>query len=143
MRHLVLLSLCLLLAVSCAEPLSREQFVGGKGPYVFTVDMSDTTAAYDFDFYTRVDSREVPAFVELLIRWTSPTDSVLRETVFLPMEGRRIWFSTQVYQAYRADVRPATPGLWTLTVSAPSQPSGFRGMGLVTRKQKNLWATEN
>ena len=47
--------LFLLLAIACQEPLSTEQFIPGGGPYVFTVDMSDSTAAYDFDLYTRLD----------------------------------------------------------------------------------------
>ena len=128
--------LTLLLAISCAEPLSTKRFVGGDGPYVFPVDMTDSTAAYDLDFFTRLDGREDPPFVELLVRWTSPSDSLFRETVYLPMDGPRRAFSRQIVQPYRADVRPAEPGVWTLSVSAPSKPAGFRGLGLVVRKVK-------
>ena len=40
----------------CKEPKSVEKFVKGEGPYTFFVDMSDSTASYDFDSYTRVDA---------------------------------------------------------------------------------------
>jgi hypothetical protein len=36
--------------------MSVERFVGGEGPYTFFVEMGDSTASYDFDFYTRVDA---------------------------------------------------------------------------------------
>ena len=35
----------LAVAVSCREPLERDCFIKGSGPYVFTVEMGDTTAA--------------------------------------------------------------------------------------------------
>ena len=128
--------LTLLLAASCTEPLSKERFVRGAGPYVFPVDMTDSTAAYDLDFYTRLDGMEAPPFVELLVRWRSPSDSLFRETVYLSVDAPRRAFSRQIYAPYRADVRPLEPGVWTLTVTVPSRPEGFRGLGLVVRKVK-------
>ena len=128
MRKLVPFVLLFLLAWSCKEPRSVEQSVKGEGPFVFSVDMSDSTALYDFDFYARVDAPEIPAEVQLLLRWTSPSDSVYRETVYLPL-------SDAVYSPYRTGVSPYEPGVWTLTASLLPLPEGFRGLGLVVRKQ--------
>lgn len=129
--------LLLVTLAACREPLSTERFIRGEGPFVFPVDMSDTTAAYDFDLYTRVDAMDIPSSVPLRMSWTSPSDSLYTETVYLPLQGRHGVFSMDVYQAYRADMRPVEAGEWTLTVSALSQlPEGFRGLGLVVRKNK-------
>ena len=78
----------------------------------------------------------------------------------LPLTGtRQSFFSRQVYEPYRADVRPAEPGLWTLSLRQEdrSQVVPFRGLGLVVRKtpcqprpfraecisMRILWDTEN
>ena len=138
------LVLLLVLAAACREPLSTEYFVSGAGPYVFTVDMSDTTAAYDFDLYTRLDGspKELLPIESTLIRaeWRSPSDSVLVEKVYLPLTGERSsYFSRDVYVPYRANVRPAQPGQWTLTVRAEdrSQVLPLRGLGLVVKKHRD------
>ena len=135
MRKYLFILLCLL-ATACHEPGSQERFIKGTGPFVFQVNMSDTTAVYDMDIYTREDSKEILPMMELWMRWTSPSDSSFRETVFLPL-------STEVYTHYRADVTPFEPGVWTLTVTAPSARliHGLRGLGLVVKKR--VWDTEN
>jgi len=156
-----------ILAVACQEPLSTEQFIPGGGPYVFTVDLSDTTAAYDFDLYTRLDGDPedlIPVKGTLLrAEWRSPSDSVFVEKIYLPLTGtRQSFFSRQVYEPYRADVRPVQPGQWTLTFRQEdrSQVVPFRGLGLVVRRnpsvisseahpvissevEKSIWDTEN
>ena len=77
--------------------MSVEKFVKGEGPYTFFVDMSDSTASYDFDLYTRVDapvdSLRKLAALPLQVTWTSPTFHVFREEVYLPMEGKMSLFS--------------------------------------------------
>ena len=144
MKQGVLFILLAFLAVACREPLSTEQFVSGGGPYVFTVDLSDTTAAYDFDLYTRLDGDPedlIPLKGTLLrAEWRSPSDSLFVEKVYLPLTGsRRSVFSRQVYEPYRADVRPAEPGQWTLTFRQEdrSQVVPFRGLGLVVKKNRD------
>ena len=138
-RVVIFLAICLLTA--CREPMSVERFVRGEGPYTFFVDMGDTTAAYDFDFYTRVDApldslRKMSA-LPLTVTWTSPSFHVFREEVYMPLEGRTTFFSRQVREPYRADVRPVEPGPWTLSVRVSNPPEGLRGLGLVvTRKRE-------
>lgn len=133
---------CLLLAclfTACREPASVEQFLPGEGPFTFPVSMADTAAFYDFDFYTRIDDRpdrlrslrETP----LSVVWSSPSGKLMRETVYLPLEGKMSFFSRQVRVPYRAGVQPSETGDWKLIITLPSPPEGLRGLGLVvTRK---------
>ncbi len=121
--------------------MSVERFVKGEGPYTFLVDMSDSTASYDFDLYTRVDApldtlRKMPA-LPLQVTWTSPSFHVFREDVFLPMEGRTSLFSRQVRAPYRVGVRPEEWGQWQVVVRVPDAPEGLCGMGLVVERKKN------
>ena len=108
-----------------------EKFVKGEGPYTFFVDMSDSTASYDFDLYTRVDapvdSLRKLAALPLQVTWTSPTFHVFREEVYLPMEGKMSLFSKQVRAPYRAGVRPEEWGPWQVVVR----------MGLVVAKNRD------
>ena len=123
----------LLLTFSCREPSSSERFIQGSGPYAFTVDMRDSSARYDLDIFTRIDAREWPSDLQIQATWTSPSQSVFRESVWLPL-------SAEVYAPYRADMQPSEAGVWTLVFTIPSPPEGFRGLGLVIKKK---WDTEN
>ena len=141
MKRSSLVILLALLVVACQEPFSTEKFIAGGGPYVFTVDLSDSTAAYDFDLYTRLDGdpedlHEVKGAL-LRAEWRSPSDSLFVEKIYLPLTGtRQSFFSRQVYEPYRADVRPVQPGVWTITFRQEdrSQVVPFRGLGLVVRR---------
>ncbi len=140
MRRLFTVISALLLVASCHEPSETEQFIRGIGPFTFAVDLSDSTATYAFDVYTRIDARDCPADLQLDMTWKTPSDSLFRETVFLPVNGPSSSFSHDAYAPYREGVVPAEWGMWELVITVPKQPEGFRGMGLVTRKS---WATEN
>ena len=120
--------------------MSVEKFVEGEGPYTFFVDMGDTTAVYDFDFYTRIDAPadslvKVTA-LPLQVTWTSPTFHVFREEVYMPLQGRTTAFSREVRVPYRTDVRPEEPGPWTVSVRVTDPPQGLRGMGLVVERRR-------
>ena len=139
MKKLFPLILLGLLAIACQEPLSTEQYVLGGGPYVFTVDMSDTTATYDFDLYTRLDGEPedlIPLQGTLLrAEWRSPSDSLQTEKIYLKGQYNT-YYSKQVYEPYRTGVRPAEAGIWTLSIRQEdrSQVVPLRGLGLVVRK---------
>ena len=127
-----------LLLTGCKEPMSVERFVKGEGPYTFFVEMEDSTASYDFDFYTRVDApldslRRMEA-LPLTVTWTSPSFHVFKEEVYLPMDGQTTFFSRQVRAPYRSGVRPEEWGQWVLAVRVADPPEGLRGMGLVVRR---------
>ena len=136
--------ICCLIAFAaltgCREPMSVEKFVKGEGPYTFFVDMSDSTSAYDFDLYTRVDApldslRKMQA-LPLTITWTSPSFHVFKEDVYLPMEGKTTLYSRQVLAPYRAGVRPEDWGQWVVNVRVTNPPEGLRGMGLVVARKR-------
>ena len=133
MKNLFPLTL-LLLALACSQPRSTESFIRGTGPYEFTVDMTDSTAAYGFDLFTRIDATEFPTQMRLDITWKDPRSSSFTETVHLPVERGSSFFSQESYTPYRADMVPAVPGLWTLTVAVPNPPEGLCGLGLVVRR---------
>ena len=133
--------LLIVLFTGCREPMSYERFVKGEGPYTFFVDMTDSTAAYDFDLYTRVDApldslRKLTA-LPLTVTWTSPSFHVFKEDVYLPMEGQGSFFSRQVRAPYRAGVRPEEWGQWVVAVRVNNPPEGLRGMGLVVERKKD------
>ena len=140
MRRASYILLFFLLLTGCKEPMSVERFVKGEGPFTFFVDMSDSTATYDFDFYTRVDapldSLRKLAALSLQVTWTSPSFHVFREDVYMPMEGRTSFFSREVRAPYRADVSPEEPGPWTLSVRVEDIPEGFCGLGLVVKRKR-------
>jgi hypothetical protein len=140
LRQVYVVILMLLLFTGCREPMSVEKFVKGEGPYTFFVEMKDSTATYDFDFYTRVDaprdSLAKVAALPLTVTWTSPTFHVFREEVLLPLDGEGTYFSRQVRSPYRAGVRPEEWGQWTLTVAVKEPLEGLRGMGLVVERKK-------
>lgn len=140
LRTIIFTFFFLTAVTGCREPMSVERFVGGEGPYTFFVEMEDTLATYDFDFYTRVDAprdslagrTELP----ITVTWTSPTFHVFREEVLLPLDGEGTYFSRQVRAPYRAGVRPEEWGQWTLTVAVKEPLEGLRGMGLVVERKK-------
>ena len=120
--------------------MSVEKFVKGEGPYSFFVDMTDSTATYDFDLYTRVDApldslRKLQA-LPLTVTWTSPSFHVFKEEVYLPMEGHLSLFSKEVRAPYRAGVQPEEWGQWIVNVRVENPPEGLRGMGLVVARKR-------
>ena len=138
-RLFIPLILCILLT-GCKEPMSTEKFLKGEGPWTFFVDMSDSTATYDFDLFTRVDApmdslRKMTA-LPLQVTWTSPSFHVFREDVYLPMQGQGRFFSRAVRAPYRAGVRPSEWGQWVVAVRVMDPPEGLRGMGLVVARKK-------
>ena len=142
MSHLVYAALILgFLFTACHEPMSVERFVKGEGPYTFFVDMTDSTASYDFDLYTRVDapmdSLRKMTSLPLTVTWTSPTFHVFKEDVYMPMEGQGSFFSRQIRAPYRAGVRPTEWGQWVIAVRVNNPPVGLRGMGLVVERKKD------
>ena len=139
-RTFIISLLSLVAVTGCREPMSVERFVKGEGPYTFFVDMADTTATFDFDLYTRVDtpmdSLRGKAALPLTVTWTSPSFHVFKEEVYMPLAGQSTFFSRQVRVSYRTGVRPEEPGQWTLTVRATDPPEGLCGMGLVVLRKK-------
>ena len=138
----------ILLVASCSQPATSEEFIPAPGPYVFTLDLSDSLASYDVAIFTRIDSRE-EAMAEtsqlpVTAVWTAPDHSMpenifgnqyftYTEKFYLPLEASRSsFFSRQVWHKYRKGLRPGIYGDWQLTLSIPDtvQIRGFRGLGV-------------
>jgi len=142
-KKLLSLTVLALLAIACAEPFTTEEFIPGGGPFVFTVDLSDSTATYDLYIYTRLDGLPEELLpvegAQMRAEWRSPSDSLFSQTFYLPLTGNRnSFFSRQVYEPFREGWQPAQPGIWTLTLRQEdrSQVIPLRGLGLsVTKNQ--------
>ncbi len=132
MRRLLCLIIAAGLLFSCAQPSSYEQFVRSdkSGEYSFTLDMSDTLAAYDLAFYTLIDrplfQRDTLVSFPLNVVWCSPSGRYFSETVYYPADSLRV--------RYRSGVVPSEGGEWTLQVSVTPEPAGFRGLGVICSK---------
>lgn len=134
--------------LSCARPDSVEQYVGieqreANGIYRYSIDLSDSLATYDITFYSRIDAgrqrmAETGDF-PLMVTWISPSGQRYRETVFFNVrdEARGSSFYTSQYRKpYRTGLVPVENGIWDLTVhvNAGNEVPGFRGLGVICRK---------
>lgn len=141
MKKILYLAAVLLLAAACVEPMSKETFQKGEGPYRFDVDMSDSTSVYDFTFYTRIDGGffgvDAPEEIKMTVLWKSPSDSLFGETVFMPLiDSSGTFYSSQITAPYRKGVAPLEWGKWEMEVVVPERVKGMRGLGLITGKTR-------
>lgn len=138
MKRTGIIAALFLLAVSCREPLSSEQFIMGDGPYEFEVAMKDTAAVYDFTFYTCMDKPEGIARasgIVLAARWLSPSGAEAVERIELPLtDGEDDFFTRQIRVPYRNGMAPVETGEWKLTITPDCVPEGWRGLGLIIEK---------
>ena len=132
MRRLLCLIIAAGLLCSCAQPSSYEHFIRSdkSGEYSFTLDMSDTLAAYDLSFFSVIDSpllhRDTLVSFPLNVVWRSPSGRYFSETVYYPADSVRV--------RYRSGVVPSEGGEWSLQVSITPEPVGFRGLGVICSK---------
>ena len=142
----LIIMICILSA--CSAPSSTESFVRSgdrtDGKYVFSADMSDSSAVYAMAFYTRIDcSRAEFAGLKDIradIVFVSPSGDRYGETVFFPKSAFRTSDSLtwNFSEKYREGIRPIECGLWRVEVNIPEDDDirGFRGLGLVLEKRK-------
>ena len=125
-RQIFAATALILLALSCSEPDSSEQFVFNKdGTYRFQVDMSHADCAYDLSFYSRVDAWHKAKEFPIDVVWTSPSGRRYQERVYFVREKHdRV--------PYRTGVIPEENGVWTL--DAKADVKGLRGLGLICRR---------
>ena len=132
--------LCLLSALSlgwaltgCREPDGWETFLrrdaARDGVYVFSLPLADTTAAYDFWFYSRMGRRPLEN-LQLNVQWLAPSGEGFSETVYM----RRVEVSG-TRELYRTGMVPAEAGDWQLSVRPVGAGEDFLGLGVMFRKQ--------
>ena len=129
MRRLFPALILLLLAVCCTSPGTQDSFVpcseADAGIYEFTFRIDDTASLYDFSFFTRVDGKWEDSF-PLSVKWLSPSGNSFSETVH--------YSAGENLELYRSAVALPEPGDWKISVAAPETPGGFRGLGMICRK---------
>ncbi|SKC43873.1 hypothetical protein SAMN06298214_0677 [Bacteroidales bacterium WCE2004] len=126
---------CGLMLPGCSEPdgvelfLRREEVRGGV--YVFTLPLKDTTAAYDFWFYTRSTGRRLDN-VRLNAQWLDPAGDGLSESVYL-----RTVSPDGTKELYRSGMVPARAGDWQLSVRPVDAADEILGLGVICKKKEH------
>ncbi|MCR4859438.1 MAG: hypothetical protein K5910_02095 [Bacteroidales bacterium] len=118
---------------ACSEPDGAELFLhrdaARDGVYVFSLPLTDTTAAYDFWFYSRVE-RQPLTNLQLNVQWLSPSGDGFSETVYMQRVDPR-----GSREAYRSGMVPAEAGAWQLSVRPVGVDGDFLGLGVIYKKQ--------
>ena len=118
---------------ACSEPDGMEEFIFRKdardGVYVFSLPLTDTTARYDFWFYSRVGKTPL-SNVQLNVQWLAPSGDGFSETVYMRSVDTR-----GTKERYRSGMVPAEAGDWQLSVRPVDVGEDFLGLGVVYKKQ--------
>ena len=124
---------CACALAGCREPDGYETFVrraaARNGVYVFSLPLADTTAAYDFWFYSRT-RRHTVENLQLNVQWLAPSGDGFSETVYMRCVQRR-----GSKELYRSKMVPAQAGDWQLSVRPVGAVDELLGWGLVYRKR--------
>ena len=144
------LSLVLLTVVaSCARPSSYEPFVVREkaeygDTYIFNLDLSDSTASYGLDFYTRLQRPAFGTFptdsISLDLRWISPSDSViLSDTTFIRVEWPvdSSYYSRDFLVGYKDVLSLPEHGIWRLKARVLNDSEAIRGLGVIFTRKEN------
>lgn len=117
----------------CSQPDSLELFVrrdaARDGVYIYPLPLADTTAAYDFWFYSRVGSRPIES-LQLNVQWLAPSGRAFSEVVYMRSVG-----TGGSKEAYRSGMVPAEAGDWQLSVRPVGVDADFLGLGVVCKKR--------
>ena len=124
---------CAFLLQACREPDGDELFLrrdaARDGVYIYSLPLTDTTAAYDFWFYSRTRRKTVEN-LQLNVQWLAPSGEAFSETVYMRSVGPR-----GSREAYRSEVVPARAGDWQLSVRPVGAEEELLGWGVVYRKR--------
>ena len=123
---------CVCALAGCREPDGYETFVrrdaARNGVYVFSLPLADTTAAYDFWFYSRT-RRHAVENLQLNVQWLAPSGDGFSETVYMRSVQRR-----GSKELYRSGMVPAQAGDWQLSVRPVGAEDELLGWGVVYKK---------
>ena len=117
----------------CVQPDSTEIFIrrdaARDGVYIYHLPLTDTTSAYDFWFYSRVEKRPLDN-LQLNVQWLAPSGNGFSETVYMrrvEVRGTR--------EAYRSGMVPAEAGDWQLSVRPVGVDADFLGLGIICKRK--------
>ena len=126
---------CGLMLPGCSEPDGVELFVRREevrgGVYVFSLPLKDTTAAYDFWFYSRAE-RDRLENLRLNVQWLAPSGDGFAETVYMRTVEPR-----GTKELYRSAMVPAQAGDWQLSVRPVGADGAIRGLGVICKKNED------
>ena len=136
-RRRILVLLILLAGFSalpgCSEPDTLELFArrskARNGVYLFTFPLQDTTARYDFWFYSRTERTALES-VQLNVQWLAPSGDAFSETVYMRSVEPR-----GTKELYRSGMVPAQAGDWQLSVRPVDEDGELLGLGIIVKKQ--------
>lgn len=144
MRQLLPGIVLLLFVAGCSRPSSREYFMLREDAeygdsYSFILDMSDSSASYGLDFFTRLEKRSFGEFPEedimLDIRWFSPLDSILTDTLFLSLAhpSGSAYYTKDFIFPYKDPLELPGAGEWRLKARIVNDSQTIRGLGVIFR----------
>ena len=139
----------LMAVVSCSRPYSYEPFVVREkaeygDTYIFNLDLSDSSAFYGLDFYTRLQRPAFGTFpmdsILLDLRWISPSDSViLSDTTFIrvarPVDSS--YYSRDFFVGYKDVLSLPEHGIWRLKARVLNDSEAIRGLGVIFTRKEN------
>lgn len=141
------LSLCVLIlaAVCCSRPPTREFFVLSESAeygdtYSFILDLSDSSATYGIDFFTRLEREAFGSFpsedIMLDLRWFSPSDSILVDTAFVKVSDvlGTGYYSKDLSTPYKQSLDLPQAGEWRLKAKVVNGSEEIRGLGLILKE---------
>ena len=142
--RLIIITLAVV-AVCCSRPPSYEPFVIREkaeygDTYSFKVDVSDSTARYSLDFYTRLERTAFGEFpsdsIVLDLRWFSPSDSIYTDTAFVkiskPVDSA--YYSKDFISTYRSPLELPERGNWRLKAKVVNDSQTLRGLGIILKR---------
>ncbi len=140
--------------LSCSRPPSDEMYLSREkaeygDTYPFTLDFSDSTYACDLSFFTRLERGPFEPFpgdsLVLCLRWIAPSSAVTQDTTFLDLRSYvdSSYSARDFVSLFRQDFVPDEVGVWRLKVKILSQPERLSGLGVICKRNKREWVTEN
>lgn len=131
-----LLACALVLALpACREPGGMELFQrrdqARDGVYVYTLPLTDTTAAYDIWFYSRTSGPRLDQ-LQLNVQWLAPSGDGFSETVYMRRVDAR-----GTKEPYRSGLVPAQGGDWQLSVRPVGDGGSLLGWGVIYKKRED------
>ena len=145
MRGRVFLYVLALAVTSCVRPSSREFFVVRENAeygdtYSFLLDLSDSSATYGIDFFTRLERESFMSFpgedIILDLRWFSPSDSIITDTAFVRVGDNigQSYYTRDLVTGYSESLELPETGEWRLKARVVNDDDAIRGLGLILRR---------
>ena len=108
--------------------------------YSFSLDLSDSSATYGIDFFTRLEREGFNSFPEgdivLDLRWFSPSDTIITDTAFVRVgdPSGQSYFTRDLVTGYKEALDLPEVGEWRLKAKIVNDAEAIRGLGLILKR---------